>query len=456
LRDAVDGVVYTAIRDFCRDDIAMLGIKNWKRGRIFSPQRIGFISTRFAGTDGVSLESAKWAQVLAEDEHSCFWYAGRLDRDAAVSHCVPEAFFGHPENTWINEQVWGRTARPPLVTARIQDLAAYLKSTLYEFIRAFDIRIVVFENVLSIPMHLPLGVAITQWLSETHLPALGHHHDFYWERTRFSVNAAQDILDMSFPPRDHDLQHVVINQDAQESLAHRKGCSSMLIPNVFNFETPPPPMDEYAADVRTELGLAPDDVMILQPTRVVPRKGIEHAIKLVQMLGHPRYKLVVSHEAGDEGLEYRNMLGEYARQSGVDLRFFATRVGEVRHIDTAGQKIYTLWDLYRHAALVTYPSLYEGFGNAFLEAIYFRVPLLINRYSIFARDIEPKGFKVPVMEGFLTRDVVEDVRRILEDAAYRQQMVDHNYAIATRHYSYSELRRLLRTLIGNVASLYPA
>jgi hypothetical protein len=51
-------------------------------------------------------------------------------------------------------------------------------------------------------------------------------------------------------------------------------------------------------------------------------------------------------------------------------------VGETRQLDSEGQKVYTLWDLYPHAALVTYPSLYEGFGNAFLEAVYFRVPLL--------------------------------------------------------------------------------
>jgi glycosyltransferase involved in cell wall biosynthesis len=182
------------------------------------------------------------------------------------------------------------------------------------------------------------------------------------------------------------------------------------VPNVVDFENPPPPPDEYADDVRREMGLEPEDVMILQPTRVVPRKGIEHAIQLVRALGDQRYKLVISHESGDEGLEYHQMLVEYARQCGVDLRFFATRVGETRQINAAGQKVYTLWDLYRHAALVTYPSLYEGFGNAFLEAVYFKVPVLVNRYAIFGRDIEPKGFRCPVMEGFLTAEVIREVR----------------------------------------------
>ena len=67
------------------------------------PENVGFVSTRFAGTDGVSLESAKWAEVLWEDEHFSAWYGGRLDRAPDVSMCIPEAYFHHPENDWINE-----------------------------------------------------------------------------------------------------------------------------------------------------------------------------------------------------------------------------------------------------------------------------------------------------------------------------------------------------------------
>lgn len=110
-------------------------------------------------------------------------------------------------------------------------------------------------------------------------------------------------------------------------------------------------------------------------------------------------------------------------------------------------------DLYPFVDFVTYPSLYEGFGNAFLEAVYFKLPILINRYSIFARDIEPKGFRVPLMDGYLTKQVIDDVRRLLEDENYRRVTVEHNYAVANRFFSYSVLRRSLRTLITNVRGL---
>ncbi|MEE8452071.1 MAG: hypothetical protein V3R99_09160, partial [Thermoguttaceae bacterium] len=61
-------------------------------------QNIGFVSTRFAGTDGVSLESAKWAQLLWDYGHVSHWYAGKLDRDPGVSMLVPEAYFYDRDN----------------------------------------------------------------------------------------------------------------------------------------------------------------------------------------------------------------------------------------------------------------------------------------------------------------------------------------------------------------------
>ena len=43
--------------------------------------------------------------------------------------------------------------------------------------------------------------------------------------------------------------------------------------------------------------------LLLQPTRVVQRKGIEHAIELVHRLQR-KAKLVISHASGDEGHDY--------------------------------------------------------------------------------------------------------------------------------------------------------
>ncbi len=419
---------------------------------ISAGKRIGFVTARAAGNDGVSLESAKWAEILASYMHSTYWCGGKIDRDPDCSMEVPEAFFEHPRNVDINNRIWGRRTRSRVVTELIHSLFHDLKESLYRFVDRFGIEILIAENVLSLPMHLPLGIALTEFLAETGLPAIAHHHDFYWERPRFSVNSVQDYHDMAFPPNLPNLQHVVINSEAQRDLGLRKGVHAILVPNVLDFENPPPPIDAYAADVRDAIGLERDDVFILQPTRVVPRKGIEHAIELVRQLKNPKIKLVVAHEAGDEGLSYREALLEIARNAGVDLRFFAHRVAGARG-KTNGIKRYTLWDVYPHADLITYPSLYEGFGNAFLEAAYYRKPILVNRYSIYVADIEPMGFRTITMDGYLTPRLVDSVNQVLNDPSLREEMTSHNYEIGKRFFSYSVLRRKLRTLITNVTGL---
>jgi glycosyltransferase involved in cell wall biosynthesis len=414
---------------------------------------IGFVGTRFSGTDGVSLESAKWAQILWDHKNISYWYAGKLDRDPAISMQVPEAYFYDRNNVLINEQVFGVRTRTPRTTKNIYELSEHLKGTLYEFVEKYDIEIMVVENALCIPMHIPLGLAITHFISETGIPTIAHHHDFYWERSRFAVNAVEDLLRMAFPPSLPSIQHVTINSFAQNDLSWRTGNSSILVPNVLDFETEPPQIDEWTADMRAEIGLSPDDILLLQPTRVVPRKGIEHSISLVAQLKNPRCKLVVSHESGDEGDEYLSVLTELALNQGVDLRFIYARVGDQRAKDAQGQKIFTLEDAYAISDFITYPSLYEGFGNALLEAFYFRKPVLVNRYSIFVADIEPRGFEVIKMDGFLTRDVVDSVRLVLEDAEYRERIVNHNYERCKAFFSYSVLRRKLRALITNVTGL---
>ena len=248
------------------------------------PLHVGFISTRFSGTDGVSLESAKWAQVLWDLQCVSYWYAGKLDRDPKTSMLVPEAFFDHPENVAINQAVFGHLRRSAELTRKICNMADLLKRTLYDFVERFAIDILVIENALCIPVHIPLGVALTNFLAETGFPALAHHHDFYWERSRFLVNAVGDYLQMAFPPALPTIQHVTINTFGQQELAHRKGCPSELIPNVLDFEAGPPAPDDYARDFRCEIDLEPYDILVLQPTRVVPRKGIELAINLVAQL----------------------------------------------------------------------------------------------------------------------------------------------------------------------------
>jgi glycosyltransferase involved in cell wall biosynthesis len=410
--------------------------------------KVGFISTRLAGTDGVSLETEKWAHVFEKEGFTCFYFAGELDRPDACSYLLKEAHFTHPDIRDIYLHCFGVQERGRYITQKIHRFKEIIKDHLYRFIEKFEIQLLVTENALTIPLNLPLGIAITELISEIGFPVIAHHHDFFWERQHFMTNAVWEYLNMAFPPHLPSIHHTVINSSGDNQLSLRTGISAHIIPNVMDFENPPGPVDDYASDVRQALGIDDDELMILQPTRVVKRKGIEHAIELVQQLG-PKAKLVISHASGDEGYDYEQRVKNFSRLLGVDTRFISKIINEKRGLTSGGRKIYTLEDIYPHADLVTYPSNFEGFGNAFLEAVYFSKPIVVNNYSIFSTDIKPKGFDVIEIDGYLSNKAVDKTRRILSNPDRRKEMVDHNYRLANKHFSYQVLQKKLKILIAD-------
>jgi glycosyltransferase involved in cell wall biosynthesis len=416
--------------------------------------RIGFVSTRLAGTDGVKLETDKWADAFEEEGASCYYLAGELDSAPDRSFLVEEAHFMHPVIRDIYQKSFGVTTRGREVTDLITKITVVLKDQIYRFIEKFDIELLVAQNALTIPLNLPLGIALAQVISETGMPTIAHHHDFFWERQRFMTNAVWEYLDMAFPPRLPSIKHVVINSSADNQLSLRKGISGHILPNVMDFENPPSPVNGFSADVRKSFGIEDDELFILQPTRVIKRKGIEHAIELVHRLGL-KAKLVISHASGDEGYDYEHRVREYSKLMKVDTLFVTNIIDEKRGTTKNGRKVYTLQDIYPHADLVTYPSNFEGFGNAFLEAIYFRKPIVVNTYSIYSMDIKPKGFSVIEIDGYVTEETVLQVRQVLKDPILCEEMVNRNYEIAKRFFGYSVLRQRLQPLLYECIACTP-
>jgi len=433
-------------------------------------RRIGIVSTRLSGTDGVSLEAAKWAVVLERLGYECFYLAGQLDRPPERSRLTPEAFFGHPDVEAINAIAFSGTwditraadaehptirrrdyfspyVRPPTVTRRIHDLRAHLKGELYAFIHDFDLELLLVENALAIPLNLPLGLALAELIAETGIPVIAHHHDFSWERQRFAVNCVGDYIAAAFPPGLPSVRHVVINSVQAQQLALRAGLTSRVIPNVMEFESPPPASDGYAQRARADLGVKADEYMILQPTRPIQRKGIEHAIELTRRLGVPA-TLVISHAGDEEGGDYSERIREFADLLGVHVRFESEIVGAARGTTDDGRRVYALADVYPHADLVTYPSSIEGFGNAFLEAVYHRRPIVVNRYSIYEIDIKPHGFRVVEFDNYVSRSTIHDARRLLEEPSLAAKWADANYVRALRHFSFAVLERRLTALLA--------
>ena len=390
------------------------------------------VSTRFAGLDGVTLESAKVADALRADGHEFAWFAGELGEEFQPGAVVPEAHFATEENRHLEQAAFSEGWSPGWRDTLLER-AAMLERALAAFIDEYSVEGVIVQNALAIPMQLPLGLAITNVLAASGVRAAAHHHDFSWERDRFAACAVPGILDIAFPPVLTDLSHVVINQDARDDLRRRKGLEAAVLPNVMDFATEPPAGNSAA--YRDRAGLGGDDIVLLQPTRVIPRKGIELTLELAHRLADPRLKVVVSH-AVDLDPEYWARLNRLAEDLGVDLRLVS-----------GGATVTDLADVYAAADLVCFPSRYEGFGNALLEGFYFRRPVFVNRYSVYERDIAPTGVQCVESDGAVTDQVVQRAAAWLADPASAAAAIERNYEIGTARFSYEVVRETFGPLL---------
>lgn len=448
--------------------------------------RIGIVHYKVGGTDGVSLEIDKWKSVLEKMGHEVVLAGGDLGRREGK---LIEGLFHHSA---VSDRLFEQTFRKlpkkdeHHYKMELSQLSAALTSSLRDFIIDEALQLVIVENIWSVAENPAAAVAMAAVMQELSVEFLSHNHDFYWEQTGgfcLSSPPAVELAEKFLPPHDRSIQHVVISTLAQEELAARKGIESVVIPNVFDFDSPPWVVDDYTKDFRQRIGLSEKDLVVLQATRIVERKAIEMAVDFVKALdtaenretlmerglfdGRPfeqdsRIVLVLAgYTDDDRGGIYVSRLEQKIEQSGIDAIFISDFVDSERHLND-GQKIYSLWDTYVLADFVTYPSLWEGWGNQLLEVIKARKPFLLYEYPVYRIDIAQAGFRIVSLgSGILKRDhqglvivpdaimnqVVNEALELLCSPAVREEFVEHNYQIATKHYSLQVLQQYLEPLI---------
>jgi len=210
-------------------------------------------------------------------------------------------------------------------------------------------------------------------------------------------------------------------------------------------------------------------VVLLQHTRIVPRKKIEVAIDLAfeledRFLQEERRKcvaLLISGHSGDEQVKYKEFLTEYFRMkkqaepnAGVFLIFGENYILSHRDI-IVDKKYYNFFEIPSVVASLggvgTYFSETEGFGNNLLEMIAAGLPVVINRYRIYQTDLEPLGFELPSIEDtILDEALVEKTYQLVMDVTYRNKVVSHNLAIVSEKLGHRRIAEALDPLISNI------
>ena len=102
----------------------------WNRKKL----SFGFVSTRFAGTDGVSLETQKWVDVLKAKGCDIYYMAGELDTEPEISHLVPKAYFQHEEILEVQRPLFSEKSRTRALTRKIHLLKEELRDEIQRFL----------------------------------------------------------------------------------------------------------------------------------------------------------------------------------------------------------------------------------------------------------------------------------------------------------------------------------
>lgn len=412
--------------------------------------RIWFVSTRIAGNDGVSLEAVRWRSILTRLGHKVTFVAGELDRSGIL---IPELHFNNQKVVELHDKVVYGKDHFKKVEAEIFEFAGKIEGKLREAFNGHKPDMLIIANCLSLPMHFPLAIALTRIIEEFKIPTIARHHDFWWERKRFLKSSCFPFFKRWFPPNSPYIKHVTINSITQKELKDKMGIDSVIIPDTFDYESHRQ-KDSYNRSFKKDFGISKDDIVFLQATRIVPRKRIEISIKLVKKLDNPNIVLVVAGKVGDEGREYYEELQKLTSELKVRVIFAGDYIDFTRRTTGERRKIYSLWDAFVNSDFVTYPSQVEGFGNQYIESVYFKKPVIITPYPVYKKDIKPLGFKsIEITENLTVKDL-NLVKHYLENEIqlrYRnevQKMTETNFILGKKHFSYEATEAKIQKILN--------
>ena len=311
-----------------------------------------FLSFRYSPTDGVSIVARRWMGVMQRRGFDVVTVAAEgADRIVGGIGLTPEG--------------------PPDVDGLQAALA--------------DAELVVVENLCTIPLNVPAGLAAARLLAGR--PAIMHHHDPPWHRPQYAHVTELPVDDPAWA-------HVSITGSAAAELAER-GIDSVVIYNGF---APPRPGDRTGQ--RARLGVDDDELLVCHPVRAIERKNIPAAIALAEQLGGTYWLLGPAEEG------YGDTLAGLLAGAGC----------RVIHQSCTDEH-----DLYGAADVVAFPSLWEGFGNPPIEAALYRRPAVVGHYP-FAAELRRLGF------AFFEPHDSDGVAAFL--AHPDQGLLDHNESLA--------------------------
>lgn len=403
---------------------------------MISKKTIAICHYRIGGIDGTSLVIFKRKRALEEMGYRVVLIAG--PRESVADYNIPLLEFDRPSIVKIKENAFfdfkDYASEKDLLTD-IEKVSDAIKKEFLKIHKKEKFDCLFFHNIFSHGRHISAAKACYEFARENNIKTVAVNHDFYFAGSYADIYKPQTPLIKKYlkqfvPPRDNFIKHITINSINQKILKQKTGLPSDILADMFDFKQAEWKKDKYNSDLLQSCGINENDLVILQATRIVRRKGIELAIDFVAELEkikkslvgkslyngkkiteNSKFVFVLANYIEPSDQNYGKALKKKIKEVGIKAKFINSHIGRCRD-QKNGKKIYSLWDIYARADLVTFPSIWEGWGNQFIEAVFAKKPILVFEYPVFKADIRKEGYKIISLGDKLAKNDKNGLRQV--------------------------------------------
>ena len=174
-----------------------------------------------------------------------------------------------------------------------------------------------------------------------------------------------------------------------------------LIPNGVNIEKFRPDKRKRVS-FRKKLGIKQNDVVLLFVGRNLKRKGLEYAIKALHTVKRNNIKLVV---CGGDDEYHRNLVDRLNENERVMF------MGDVKNAE----------EYYKMADVFVFPTFYEGFSFATLEAASSELPIIATKAN-GTEDLVENGKNGFLLKSRNPKELADKIKLLVNNAKLRKQM----------------------------------
>ncbi len=271
-------------------------------------------------------------------------------------------------------------------TAKIEAVSGEIHRYLVKALSGADILIA--HNVMSMHYNLPLTMALIRLAEDDDLPIIAWNHDspyFYEDYPPYLDDAPWNVIGKS----QSGIRYVVISESRKRQFARLFGSDERItvIPNGID------PIRFFRLSPTTlrliqEQNFFKGDLLMMQPSRLHPRKNIELSIRVIHALRemqiHARLLVTGAYDPHEpKSVEYYNRLKSLIGDLDVEEDVLIMAEYAFRNGRRLTPSRITIRDLYLISDILFLPSSQEGFGIPLLEAGMIKLPIVCSRIPPF-------------------------------------------------------------------------